>query len=71
MDDWWDDLDRSLLRCLADNGAMAPTEIAGRLGLSEDAITSLICLLAQERKVSIRLVDCHPDVRTSEGVRAA
>ncbi len=71
MDDWWEDLDGCLLRCLADNGAMAPGELSRSLGMSEDAIVSLICLLAQEGKVRIRLVECHPAVEGGGEFRAA
>ncbi len=71
MEDWWGDLDGCLLRCLADNGAMAPAEIGSSLGMSEDAIISLICLLAQQRKVRIRLVECHPESEASDEFRAA
>ncbi len=71
MDDWWGDLDGCVLRCLADNGAMAPGDLGRTLGLSEDAVISLICLLAQERKVMIRLVERHPAVDAGGEFRAA
>lgn len=54
-ENWWADLDNALLQCVAD-GAMDPAEIGRRLGISADAATSVLMLLAQEGKVRIRLV---------------
>jgi hypothetical protein len=52
---WWGDLDTAVLHCVAE-GAMDPAEIGRRLGISTDAATSLLMLLAREGKVRIRLV---------------
>jgi AsnC-type helix-turn-helix domain len=57
MGDWWCDLDEAILGCLAENGAMAPADLCRRLGMSETAVTSLICLLAQAEEVRICLVE--------------
>ena len=54
---WWDDLDGAVLAFLEANGAMAPREVGRHLGLSESAANSLLCLLAQEGKVRICLVE--------------
>ena len=59
-DEWWNDLDDAVLRCLSLNGAMAPADIGRSLGMSEDAVTSILVLLAQEQKVRICLVECPP-----------
>jgi hypothetical protein len=60
--DWWRDLDRDVLGCLSENGAMSPAEVARHLGVSESAATSLLCLLAQEGRVRIRLVESRVEV---------
>ena len=62
MNEWWSDLDDAVLGCLRDNGAMAPGDIGRCLGLSEDAVTSVVAMLAQERKIRIRLAECHPTI---------
>jgi hypothetical protein len=54
---WWRDLDDAVLGCLAEHGPMSPGAIAGRLGLPEPAVVSLLCLLASEGRVTIGLVD--------------
>lgn len=56
-DEWWGGLDAAVMACLKANGAMAPHEVGRRLGLSEPAAASLLCLLALEGKVRIRLVE--------------
>ena len=59
MDSWWCDLDEAILGCLVENGPMAPADLCRRLGMSETAVTSLICLLVQTEKVRICLVECR------------
>ena len=56
-DSWWDDLDTAVMACLKANGAMAPDEVGRRIGLSEAAAASLLCLLVMEGKVRICLVE--------------
>jgi hypothetical protein len=57
MDQWWSALDDQVLACLADRGPMSPDELGKHLDLPESAAVSLICLLAQEGRISIRLVE--------------
>lgn len=59
--DWWTDLDETVIRCLAGNGAMPPEEIGREMGMSEVAVASLSGL-AREGKVRIRLVELAPGV---------
>jgi hypothetical protein len=54
---WWDDLDVAVIACLEAQGAMAPHQIGDHLGLSESAAASLVCLLAMEGRIRIRLVE--------------
>ena len=54
-DAWWD-VDAEVLAALG-NGPKSPEQIAEALGMSADAVTSLVALLAQQGKVRIRLVD--------------
>ena len=57
MDDWWADLDGEILRCLREGGPSTPAEVGRRLGVSETAATSLLCVLAGAGKVRISLVE--------------
>jgi len=56
---WWDSLDKELLEVLAEYGPMAPVEIGRRLGMSEDAVASILSMLASEGRVRIRLVEAR------------
>jgi hypothetical protein len=59
-EEWWTELDGEVLRCLS-AGALEPAEIGRRLGISGDAATSLVALLAREGKVRICLVAAETD----------
>jgi DNA-binding Lrp family transcriptional regulator len=63
MDAWWDDIDDQILASLGANGSMTPVDLGRNLGLSERAVTSLLCLLAQEGKIHIRLVAAVDEAR--------
>jgi DNA-binding CsgD family transcriptional regulator len=54
---FWDEIDNELLACLAARGSMSPAEIGRRLGVSEDAVVSLLTMLAREGRVRIRAVE--------------
>jgi len=56
-DDWWTDMEEDVLRCLEGRGSVPPIEIAGKLGMSEAAATSLLVILAREGKVKISSVE--------------
>lgn len=58
---WWRDVDDELLGCLERNGTMSPGDVARHLGMPESATVSLLCLLAQEGRIDIRLVERRPD----------
>ena len=53
--EWWD-VDAEILATLA-SGAKSPEEIGAALGMSADAVTSLVAMLAREGKLRIRLVE--------------
>jgi predicted transcriptional regulator len=56
--DFWGELDADVLRCLAEqHGAMTPTEIGRKLGMSEQGVCSIIGMLAQAGKVRIRALE--------------
>jgi hypothetical protein len=57
MEDWWTEIDDAVRGCLERNGPMAPSEIAGQLGMSEGAVCSVLSLLAQEGKLRIARVE--------------
>ena len=53
MDDWWNDVEDAVLRCLDGRAPIAPVEIATRLGVSEDTAISLVSMLAREGRLEI------------------
>jgi DNA-binding Lrp family transcriptional regulator len=57
MSELWDEIDNELLDCLAARGSMAPAEIGRRLAISEEAVVSLLAMLAREGRVRIRVVE--------------
>jgi hypothetical protein len=56
MSEWWADVENDVLRCFDGREAVAPADVAARLGLSEEAAVSLLAMLAREGRVTIRLV---------------
>jgi hypothetical protein len=55
-EDWWAAVDAETVQCLSEHGPMTPDELGKRLGMSEEAATSLISHLVREGKVRICLV---------------
>lgn len=56
--DFWSELDADVLRCLAEpSGEMTPAELGRRLGMSEQAVCSILAMLAEAGKVRIRSVE--------------
>lgn len=53
---WWTDVDDEVMACLRDRATATPGEIGERVNLSPEAVTSVLCLLAQEGKVRICVV---------------
>jgi hypothetical protein len=56
IENFWAETDAAILECLREQGAMSPTELAHRLGISPGESTTLICLLAAQGKIKIALV---------------
>jgi hypothetical protein len=57
MTDFWSELEDEVLDCLAARASVSPVQIARRLALSEDAVVSILAMLAREGRVRIRLVE--------------
>jgi DNA-binding CsgD family transcriptional regulator len=57
MTDFWSELEGEVLDCLAARASASPADIARRLSLSEDAVVSILAMLAREGRVRIRLVE--------------
>jgi DNA-binding IclR family transcriptional regulator len=56
--DFWGELDAGVLRCLAERpGPMTLAEIGRALGVSEQAVRSIIGMLAEAGKVRINSVE--------------
>ncbi len=52
----WEAMDDEILGCLDRGGPISVEEVARKLGMSENAAASLLCLLAQQGKVRICIV---------------
>jgi hypothetical protein len=70
MMDWWSEIEHGIVECLGSGGVMSPGALRRRVGISEDEANAFLCMLARERKVSIRLVGLH-DERASQTARGA
>jgi hypothetical protein len=70
MVDWWSETEHAIVECLGSAGAISPGELGRRVGISEDEAIAFLCMLARERKVSIRLVGLN-DEPASGAVRGA
>ncbi|MGH7325379.1 MAG: AsnC family protein [Candidatus Rokuibacteriota bacterium] len=60
MDGWWDDIEREVLGCLSAAGELPCGELAAKLGMSEEAVASVLRVLAADGSVKITRVAC-PD----------
>ena len=56
MVDWWSETERAMVECLENDGPMSPEDLAHRVDISESEATAFLCMLAREKKISIRLV---------------
>jgi hypothetical protein len=56
MVDWWSETEHAIVECLGSDGAMSPEDLAHRVGMSEGEATAFLCMLAREKKITIRLV---------------
>ena len=63
---WWDALEADILETLRRHGPLSPSQLAGFLGFSEATATSLITMLAAERRVRIARVDLAGSGETLE-----
>ena len=58
MDSWWRDIDDATLNVLAAaGGRLTLAELASRLGMSEDAVRSVVTMLAERGRVRIAEVE--------------
>jgi DNA-binding GntR family transcriptional regulator len=53
MTDWWSELDDEIVNCLVDQESLTPAELSSRVGMSTEAVTSLLGRLAQEGRIAI------------------
>jgi hypothetical protein len=56
INEWWAETDEAILQCLRERGAMSPADLACRVGISPGESNALLCMLAAEGKVKVRLV---------------
>jgi DNA-binding Lrp family transcriptional regulator len=58
MTDWWDDVDEATLDALAAaGGRLTLSELAHGLGMSEEAVRSVVAMLAEQGRVRIAAVE--------------
>lgn len=53
---WWSEIDDQITACLRD-GPQSTEDLAGRLGMSAAAVTSVLSMLAAEGRVRITRVE--------------
>jgi DNA-binding GntR family transcriptional regulator len=53
MTDWWRDLDEAIVNCFVDQESLTPGELSQKIGMSTEAVTSLLGRLAQEGRITI------------------
>jgi DNA-binding GntR family transcriptional regulator len=53
MTDWWSELDDEIVNCLVDQESLTPAELSSKVGMSTEAVTSLLGRLAQEGRITI------------------
>ncbi|PYN41254.1 MAG: hypothetical protein DME00_32150 [Candidatus Rokuibacteriota bacterium] len=53
MTDWWRDLDDEIVNCFIGYESMTPGELSQKIGMSTEAVTSLLGRLAQEGRITI------------------
>jgi len=53
MTDWWRELDDEIVNCFIGQESMTPGEVSQKLGMSTEAVTSLLGRLAQEGRITI------------------
>ena len=53
MTNCWQEIDDAIVSCFLDESSMTPVEIGRKLGMSTEAVTSLLGRLAQERTITI------------------
>jgi DNA-binding Lrp family transcriptional regulator len=53
MTDWWSELDDEIVNCLVDQESLTPAELSQKVGMSAEAVTSLLGRLAQEGRIAI------------------
>jgi hypothetical protein len=57
IEDWWAETDNAILQCLRERGPMSPIDLANQLGMSSGESTTIVCLLAAQGKIKVRLVE--------------
>ncbi len=53
MTNCWQEIDDAIVSCFLDESSMTPAEIGRKLGMSTEAVTSLLGRLAQEGTITI------------------
>jgi DNA-binding GntR family transcriptional regulator len=51
--DWWRELDDEIVNCLVGHESLTPDEVSQKVGMSTEAVTSLLGRLAQEGRITI------------------
>ncbi len=57
IENWWSEVDGTILDCLWNFGPMSPAELGRRVGISEGEATMFLSPLVQEGRARMHLVD--------------
>jgi hypothetical protein len=60
MIEWWSEIEQGII-VPRKRWTLSPGELGHRVGISEGEAIAFLCMLARERKVSIRLVGLHAE----------
>jgi len=68
IENWWNEMDKTILECLRDGGPMSPAELGRRVGMSEGEATTFLATLIREGRVRMHLVEAGGPL-TADGER--
>lgn len=66
---WLSDVERAMLACIAERGAVTPTEISSSLDISEGEATALLTNLARQNRIRVRQTEVGGDYKITVNLR--
>lgn len=66
---WRVDLERAMLACIVERGAVTPAEISSNLDIAEGEVTAVLFKLAREGQIRVRQVEVGGDYKITVNLR--